>query len=89
MLLVLGVWRHVYKRFPLRYDPLYWGAVFPLGMYATCTHQMVQAMEFGFLEPLPTVFLYVALLAWCMAFAGLLHDLLRRFGVLRPRATPA
>ena len=33
MLLVLGVWRHVYQRFPLEYDPLYWGAVFPLGMY--------------------------------------------------------
>ncbi len=89
MLLVLGVWRHVYKRFPLRYDPLYWGAVFPLGMYATCTHQMVHAMEFGFLQSLPVAFLYVALLAWCMAFAGLLHDLLRRFGVLRPRATLA
>ncbi|MCL4675031.1 MAG: tellurite resistance/C4-dicarboxylate transporter family protein, partial [Pararhodobacter sp.] len=27
MLLILGVWRHIYKRFPLRYDPLYWGAV--------------------------------------------------------------
>jgi hypothetical protein len=35
MLLVLALWRHVYRRFPLRYDPLYWGAVFPLyGMYA-------------------------------------------------------
>jgi tellurite resistance protein TehA-like permease len=32
MLVILGIWRHVYRRFPLRYDPLYWGAVFPLGM---------------------------------------------------------
>jgi hypothetical protein len=24
MLLVLGVWRHLIQRFPLRYDPLYW-----------------------------------------------------------------
>ena len=32
MLLILGIWRHVIRRFPLRYDPLYWGAVFPLGM---------------------------------------------------------
>ena len=88
MLLVLGVWRHVYKRFPLRYDPLYWGAVFPLGMYATCTHQMERAMEFGFLEFLPKAFLYVALLAWSLAFAGLLHDLLRRVGVVRPHEIP-
>lgn len=34
MLVILGIWRHVYKRFPLAYDPLYWGAVFPIGMYA-------------------------------------------------------
>ena len=31
MLLVLGVWRHVIQRFPLCYDPLCWGAAFPLG----------------------------------------------------------
>lgn len=32
MLVLLGAWRHLYMRFPLTYDPLYWGAVFPLGM---------------------------------------------------------
>jgi anaerobic selenocysteine-containing dehydrogenase len=37
MLIILGIWRHIYRRFPLRYDPLYWGAVFPLGMYTACT----------------------------------------------------
>ena len=31
LLLILGFWRHVYKRFPLRYDPQYWGMVFPSG----------------------------------------------------------
>lgn len=30
MLLVLGFWRHVYKRFPITYDPLYWGPFFLL-----------------------------------------------------------
>ncbi len=85
MLLVLGVWRHVYKRFPLKYDPLYWGAVFPLGMYATSTREMAQAMEFGFLEFLPRGFWYAALIAWSAVFIGLLHDLWRRVGWLRPR----
>jgi tellurite resistance protein TehA-like permease len=33
MLVILGVWRYVFNRFPLHYDPLYWGAVFPVGMY--------------------------------------------------------
>ena len=37
MLLILGGWRHVFRRFPPAYDPAYWGAVFPLGMYTVCT----------------------------------------------------
>lgn len=78
MLVVLGVWRYVYKRFPLRYDPLYWGAVFPLGMYAASTHEMALAMAFDFLEFLPPVFLAVALLAWSAAFLGLLRRLAHR-----------
>ena len=77
MLLVLGVWRHVYRRFPLEYDPLYWGAVFPLGMYAACTEQMIEVMGFDFLRFLPQVFLWVALAAWAAAFAGLVRRLLR------------
>jgi len=83
MLVVLSIWRHVYKRFPVRYDPQYWGAVFPLGMYATGTHQMLHAMEFELLEVLPPLFLIVALVTWSLAFMGLLLDLLRRFDLLR------
>ncbi len=78
MLLVLGVWRHVYKRFPLKYDPLYWGAVFPLGMYAAGTHEMARAMALDFLDFVLPVFLYVALAAWAAAFTGLVRQLLRR-----------
>jgi len=77
MLLVLGVWRYVYKRFPFEYDPLYWGAVFPLGMYAACTHEMTRAMHFDFLEFLPPLFLAAALLAWGATFTGLVRRLLR------------
>ncbi len=75
MLLLLGVWRHIYERFPLRYDPLYWGAVFPLGMYATCTLQLDHAMEFGFLTGLTRTFFYIALVAWSVTFAGMLYRL--------------
>ena len=77
MLLVLGVWRHVVRRFPLRYDPQYWGAVFPLGMYAASTHQMIEALELGFLHFVPQVFLAIALAAWAAAFSGLALHLLR------------
>ncbi|MEO8508487.1 MAG: tellurite resistance/C4-dicarboxylate transporter family protein, partial [Betaproteobacteria bacterium] len=83
MLVVLALWRHVYRRFPLQYDPLYWGAVFPLGMYAASTHEMIEAMGFDFLGFLPLAFLYIAVAAWTAAFAGLAFDLLRRVRALR------
>ena len=77
MLLVLGVWRHGYRRFPLRYDPLYWGAVFPLGMYSVATFRLIEAMGFDFMRPLPLAFAWVALAAWATVFVGLLRFLLR------------
>lgn len=74
MLVILGFWRHVYRHFPLRYDPLYWGAVFPLGMYTACTFRLAQALAMPFLEPLARVFVYVAMTAWLAAFVGWIHS---------------
>lgn len=78
MLVILGLWRHVYRRFPLQYDPLYWGAVFPLGMYTVCTFRLAQALEAPFLAQISRVLIYAALAAWALAMAGLIGSLLRR-----------
>ncbi|MEP2670217.1 MAG: tellurite resistance/C4-dicarboxylate transporter family protein [Cyclobacteriaceae bacterium] len=78
MLVILAVWRHVYKKFPISYDPLYWGAVFPLGMYTVSTFEMAEAMSLDFLLPIPKYFIYLALMAWVITFFGLLHKLVRR-----------
>ncbi|MDN5844355.1 MAG: tellurite resistance/C4-dicarboxylate transporter family protein [Alcaligenaceae bacterium] len=81
LLLLLGFWRYVYQRYPIEYDPLYWGAVFPLGMYAACTWQMTRAMRLDFLDGVPQLFLYAALLAWVVTFVGLLLKLRHRLGL--------
>jgi tellurite resistance protein TehA-like permease len=77
MLLTLGFWRHVYCRFPLRYDPLYWGAVFPLGMYTVCTHRLAETMPTEFLGHIPRVLVFIAIGAWTLTFFGLCRAMVR------------
>ena len=88
MLVILALWRHVYKRFKLTYDPLYWGVVFPLGMYTVCTFQLAKAMEMNFLLWIPRVFVYLALLAWAATFAGLLRAVGTGLNTVRAPQTP-
>jgi tellurite resistance protein TehA-like permease len=82
MLLALGVWRHLIQRFPLRYDPLYWGAVFPLGMYTVATMRMATVFGFPFLVPLLPVVFAATLATWALACAGLIWELRN---LVRPR----
>jgi tellurite resistance protein TehA-like permease len=76
LLFILGFWRHFYKRFPLRYDPQYWGMVFPLGMYTVCTFQLSAAINFTPLLVISRYFIYLALAAWLAVSFGLIFSLL-------------
>ncbi len=77
ILLALGAWRHLRRRFPLSYEHGYWAAVFPLGMYTVCTQNLIRVFQLPFLGPIPTFFVWVALAAWGLTFAGLLHHLVK------------
>ncbi|MBS1769895.1 MAG: tellurite resistance/C4-dicarboxylate transporter family protein [Acidobacteria bacterium] len=79
LLVILGLWRHVYKKLPIRYDPQYWSMVFPLGMYTVCTFQLSKALDFPSLMVIPQIFVYAALIAWSAAFIGLIYSLVRNF----------
>jgi tellurite resistance protein TehA-like permease len=78
MLLALGVWRYLLRRHPLRYDPAYWAAIFPLGMYAAATHEMSLALDLAFLAWVPPLFFWAALAAWVTAMLALAREALAR-----------
>jgi tellurite resistance protein TehA-like permease len=68
LLLILSAWRHLYKRFPLSYDPQYWSLVFPLGMYTASTFVFAEATGQALFYMISRYFIYAALLAWVVTF---------------------
>ncbi|CDQ09902.1 C4-dicarboxylate transporter/malic acid transport protein [Acidithiobacillus ferrivorans] len=83
LLVALEIWRHGIKRLPIRYDPLYWSLVFPLGMYSLCTIHMAQSMDLPFLLPLGHIFFYLALLAWAITLYGMIRRMVFNCSLVR------
>jgi tellurite resistance protein TehA-like permease len=75
MLVVLGLWRYLIQGVPFAYDPLYWGCVFPLGMYSVSTCRLAEVLQAPFLMPISRAFMFVALAAWATVLLGLLDSL--------------
>jgi len=75
LLIALALWAYLVRRVPMTYTPQVWGAVFPMGMYTVCTYQLARATQAEFLFVIPEVTIYVALLAWGLAFFGLVRRL--------------
>ena len=44
-------------------------------MYTVCTQNLIREFRLPFLEPIPVVFVWVALAAWGLTFAGLVWHL--------------
>jgi tellurite resistance protein TehA-like permease len=82
LLLVLGAWRHVARHVSITYDVVYWSAVFPIGMYTTCTHRLVPIVELPMLDLIPRIGFFIALGAWTATLLGLLQ---RQLAWLRTR----
>ncbi len=76
MLLVLGIWRHSVRGVRIGYDPLYWGLVFPVGMYSVCTFQLADALDASFLLWIARIFVVAAAAVWLLTFLGLAGRLL-------------
>lgn len=73
MLVVLGIWRHGIRRFRFVYDPLYWGLVFPLGMYSVCTLKLAAILNIPMLTAASSFFLFFGLVAWLLTFLSMVQ----------------
>ena len=74
MLALLGFWRHCVKGVPFAYSPAYWSMVFPLGMYTVCTAAVSDAYGVPALMAVPGFFIFLALGAWAVTLAALVHS---------------
>lgn len=73
LLVGLTLWRHLVRRYPLRYDAQLWGMVFPLGMYTTGTLSLAEALDIGFLRAIPKFTVWLALAAWLIVGLAMLN----------------
>lgn len=70
-LLVVGqLWRFATVTGALRFANVWWAAVFPLGMYASATAAIGEAVGIAALAPVSVVATWIALAAWLLAAIG-------------------
>ena len=70
LLVILGLWRHIRRRWPLTYEPTLWSVVFPLGMYSVATLTFGKDTRLAFMEPLARFMIWVAVAAWVLVAAA-------------------
>ncbi len=71
LLMALGVWRHVVRRVPLRYDSGLWSGVFPVGMYGVASARLGRATSTHWLVALGGGEAWVALAVWLVVFVAM------------------
>jgi tellurite resistance protein TehA-like permease len=71
LLLAAGIWRHVWRRVPLRYEPGLWSMVFPVGMYGVASHELGTALGVSWLATLGRAEAWLALAVWVVVFAAM------------------
>ncbi len=77
LLFILAFWKYIFSKTPFKYSPLYWGMVFPLGMYTACTFKLSQALELPFIINIPKYFIFIAFTAWIIIFISMIVSMFK------------
>ncbi|MDA8354893.1 MAG: tellurite resistance/C4-dicarboxylate transporter family protein [Actinomycetota bacterium] len=64
LLVLLGFWRYVLRRYPRTYEPRLWNVVFPLGMYTVASFSLGRVPGLGFMASIARVWVWVGVAAW-------------------------
>lgn len=78
LLVIIGLWKHVYCKVPLRYEPMQWSIIFPLGMYTVATNNLALSAEFKPLLYLSVGMLWIAVISWITLMLFLFYSLLKK-----------
>lgn len=78
LLLLIGVWKFIVFREPIRYEAALWSIVFPLGMYTAATDTMSQVKGLHIFHAIVPWCLDSAVLAWVLTAGGYCASLLFR-----------
>lgn len=72
LIVLFGIWKHVVRRAPVSYTPMYWSLVFPLGMYALASLRLSLAADFAPLRAVSQAMVWVAAGAWVVTAAAMI-----------------
>lgn len=70
LLIIIGIWKYVIAREPVRYQPALWSMVFPLGMYATSLELLSHISGLEILAVVGPAATWVAFGAWIIVALG-------------------
>ena len=64
LLVLLGFWRYVLRRYPRTYEPRLWNVVFPLGMYTVASFSLGQIAGLDFMASVARIWVWIGVAAW-------------------------
>ena len=74
-LIAAAVWRHIVHKVPLGYEAALWAIIFPLGMYSVASYSLNAEDHLPIAGAIGEVEGWLALAAWVVTFAAMLHHL--------------